>query len=149
LEDIAQSAKLGYTDSMKKTVVITQEDIGMPIQGKLEIINMILAARPKGDIRSQFVRLFAHLLKSEVEGHQTQSWRDTIKDSINQVNFLNARDTGGYFYNPEQLKEIAKASFGSALLWAMEETKKPKKAFREYPFDVFWFKIEPKLKRKR
>lgn len=68
------------------------------------------------NIRSYAVILLLHLIKQQVEQRTTKSWSTSIRNSIREIQDLNARPQAkGFYLTAEELKELVEAAWDSAI----------------------------------
>ena len=67
-------------------------------------------------IYSYMVILLLHLIKQQAEKKTTRSWKNSILNSVEQINRVNKRrKSGGYYAKAETLREIIDEAFPRAL----------------------------------
>ena len=67
-------------------------------------------------IYSYMVILLLHLIKQQAEKKTTRSWKNSILNSVEQINRVNKRrKSGGYYARIETLQEIVDEAFPRAL----------------------------------
>ena len=67
-------------------------------------------------IYSYMVILLMHLIKQQAEKKTTRSWKNSILNSVEQINRVNKRrKSGGYYAQAEALQEIVDEAFPRAL----------------------------------
>ncbi|MHB8369757.1 MAG: DUF29 domain-containing protein [Leptospirales bacterium] len=90
-----------------------------------------LGRREKKELKSQFERLIAHLLKwtyTDKKGHET-SWRASIKESRNQIRDSLKENPGLKPF----VGELYRESYEHGVLWAMKDTNQD-----VFPKDCPW-----------
>jgi len=67
-------------------------------------------------IRSYVIILLIHLIKQAAEQRTTRSWDCSIANAAEEIQYVNKRrKSGGYYLNPEELKEIIEEAYQTAL----------------------------------
>ena len=75
-------------------------------------------------IYSYCVILLIHILKQEVEKRTTRSWDVSIRNSVREINRTNRRrKSGGFYAQPEELREITLEAMPAAIDRASLEAK--------------------------
>lgn len=125
-----------------------------PYDFSIEIINeiefLVESALPKSEIRFQFHKLLAHIIKKVAYCATTARWEEFINDAIAEINSLNKRDKAkGYYFSKVELKAFAKSKFKSAKAWVIHESEGilNSKKLRVISFDDVWEGIEGRLKK--
>jgi Domain of unknown function DUF29 len=73
-------------------------------------------------ISSYAVVLLVHLIKQAVEQRTTRSWDNSIRNSVEEIAYVNKRrKSGGYFATTEDVREILNYRFKTALRKAADE----------------------------
>ncbi len=67
-------------------------------------------------IRSYGVILLLHLIKQKVENRTTRSWKVSIRNSLREIKIENKRrKSGGFYLNPEELRETLEDAYLNAI----------------------------------
>lgn len=86
----------------------------------------------KSNIRSYAKILLLHLIKQQVEQRTTNSWDDSIENSVDEIKYMNQRERGGGNYiSDEELSEIVSSAWKGAVKKAASEIFGGKYEFRQ------------------
>ncbi|MCL1464962.1 DUF29 family protein [Argonema galeatum] len=96
-----------YTDAL----IIVDELEGMSRQAILR------------NIQSFLLRLLVHLIKNQVEQRLTNSWANSISDSIRQIKKLNLQDKTSYYLKIDEWEEMLEDEFEAAIDAASVEVR--------------------------
>lgn len=67
-------------------------------------------------IRSYVIILLIQFIKQSAEQRTTRSWDYSIANAAEEIQYVNQRrKAGGYYLNPEELKEIIEEAYQTAL----------------------------------
>lgn len=89
---------------MKDALILVEK---MTEMGKDDKINKIF---------SFSVVFLVHLIKQEAEGRSTRSWEVSIRNAVRYIQRSNkCRKAGGYYLQPEELRETVNEAYEAAL----------------------------------
>ncbi|WP_017716253.1 DUF29 family protein [Kamptonema formosum] len=76
------------------------------------------------NVGSYAVILLLHLIKQQVENRTTRSWEESIENSAWEIQKKNKRrKAGGYYLNPEELRQVLEEAYPRALKKASREVE--------------------------
>ena len=115
-----------------------------------EIEMLVEAALPKKEIQSHLIILAIHLVKVEIYGRTTASWKNSISNSVIEIHDYNSRNPkkASYYYNFDFMKSLLAAKWDQVLTKVANESNDQftiKALKKEVKFDDIWIKIEKAL----